>query len=162
MVHITYKSPLTPRDRRLYQITLVPENYETEAALILLLLASTDPRPEDMSNTSLKQFLWALAIMKTLQEGLARKDEGNMHWEAETAFERVRNKLDSEFDILTEERADDAIADLRAIIETLDKKGILDKAVLLSMLQKCSLKLHLEQLSNFLTRELEILQRVKV
>jgi len=75
-------------DIRDYQATLVPENYETEAALMLLHLQSASQqhyadRPDFM--TSFPQFLWLLSVMRTINEGLARVDEDST-WEPEPAF----------------------------------------------------------------------------
>ena len=162
MVRLIHKGLLTYTDRPNYEITLVPENYETEVALILLHLFSTATLLDDIGHTALKQFLWGLAIMKTVQEGLSRKDGGNMQWGPEDAFASIHNELDAEFSNLTEDTIDEFIAELRVIIEALDRKGIVDKEVLLTMLESFTLtKMYLDQLSNFFTTELEIHKRVE-
>ena len=100
--------------------------------------------------------------MKTVQEGLSRKDGGNMQWGPQDAFASIHNELDAEFSNFTEDTIDDFIAELRVIIEALDRKGIVDKEVLLTMLESFTLtKMYLDQLSNFFTTELEIHKRVE-
>src|SRR5437588_13019358 len=100
--------------------------------------------------------------MKTEQERLSRKDGWNMQWGPQDAYASIHNELDAEFSNLTEDTIDKFIAELRVIIEALDRKGIVDKEVLLVMLESFTFtKTHLDRLSNFFTTELEIHKRVE-
>src|SRR5206468_2853701 len=67
MVRILYRNPLVRTDIRDYQVTLVPENYETEVAIILLhLLSRTQEYLEDhLGMTSFLQFVWLLIVIRT-------------------------------------------------------------------------------------------------
>ncbi len=162
MVRLIHKGLLTRTDRPNYEITLVPENYETEVGLILLHLFSTAPLLDDIGHTALKQFLWGLAIMKTLKEGLLQKDRADMQWEPEDAFAHICNELNAESSKLKEDTIDEFIAELRVIIEALDRKEIVDKEVLLSMLKSFTVtKRYLDQLNTFFARELEIQEKVE-
>jgi hypothetical protein len=137
-----------------YQATLVPENYETEVALILLHLVSTAPmQDEDESTTSFTQFLWLLTIMKTIEDRL-RMEDGE--WEPEGAFGRICEELEARFDKRTEGETDRIIAELREVIERLDSEGMVDKRALLDMLGRfTAVHTHLAMLSAFLVEELE-------
>jgi hypothetical protein len=96
MVRIMHRNRLVHTDIRDYQVTLVPENYETEVALILLHLCSTsqdfhEDNPGFM--TSFMQFLWLLILIRTVKEGITRGDEEeDTTWEPEAAFGRIRDK----------------------------------------------------------------------
>ena len=158
MVRFIHGNALVHTDIRDYKETLVPENSETEVALILLYLASTTPAREegDADNTAFQQFLWLLAVMKAVKEGLSRKDEEDNRWEPESAFGRIRYALDEKFDKSTEDAIDRAIAELREIIGTLDSSGIVERRLLLAMLHSfTATKDNLELLSKFLSEELE-------
>jgi hypothetical protein len=158
MVRFIHKNLLVYTDIRRYQLTLVPENYETEAALILLHLGPTAPTQNDTSDaTSLMQFLWLLVVMKTVKEGLAREGGGgDTRWEPESAFERIHNELAAKYSKLSGNPTGKVISKLREIIETLDSKGFVDKRVLLSMLHSfTATQVSLDQLHTFLAEEMD-------
>ncbi len=158
MVRFIYGNALVHTDIRDYKETLVPENSETEVALILLYLASTTPvRDEgDADDTALQQFLWLLAVMRTVEEGLSRKDGEDNRWEPESAFGRIRYELDEKFSKSTEDAFDRVIAELREIIGTLDSRGIVERGLLLAILHSfTATKDNLERLNTFLSEELE-------
>lgn len=145
-------------DIRDYQVTLVPENYETEVALILLHLQSASQnhftdRPDYM--TLFLQFLWLLSVMRTVNEGLARVDEDTT-WEPEPAFGRIYAKLASEYSEQARDEVGGIVSEFRDIIETLDRKEIVDKEKVLAMLHAYTGKMNLmDQLSGFLAIEIE-------
>ena len=158
MVRFIYGNALVHADIRDYKETLVPENSETEVALILLYLASTTPARDegDADDTAFQQFLWLLAVMRVVKEGLSRKDGEDSRWEPESAFGRIRYELDEQFDKSTEDAIDRAITELREIIGTLDNRGIVGRRLLLAMLHSLTAtKDNLELLSKFLSQELE-------
>jgi hypothetical protein len=158
MVRFIHKGLPDHMELQHYQITLVPENYETEAALILLHLVHENSVTEDISDRPLKQLLWGLAIMKTIVEGLVREGT-DIQWEPVSAFRRIRNELSTKF----RKRTKDTINyELRVVIESVDKEGILDKGELLTMLKYfANTKAYLSRLNKFFTKELEIYKRVE-
>jgi len=157
MVRFIHKNLLVYTDIRYYQLTLVPENYETEAALILLHLGPSAPTQDDASDaTSFMQFLWLLAVMKTVKEGLTRKDGGgDTRWEPESAFGCIHNELAAKYSKLTEDAPAKLIGGFREIVEVLDGDGLVDKRVLLSMLHSfTATQVHLGRLHAFLAEEI--------
>jgi len=156
MVRVINNGLLAHSDRWHFEIILVPENSETEVALILLHLGSTIQAPDGSGDTPLGQFQLGLAIMKTVKEGLKMKEGENTEWEPEAAFASIRNRVDATFSKSTEDARDEAISELRVIIEALDRRGAVDKGTLLVMLTSLATACSLHQLSKFFTRELEI------
>ncbi|MGZ6368227.1 MAG: hypothetical protein ACXWPS_19990 [Ktedonobacteraceae bacterium] len=158
MARIIHRNRMVHTDIRDYQVTLVPENYETEVALILLHLQSASQnhdadRPGFM--TSLPQFLWLLSVMRTVNEGLARVDEDTT-WEPESAFGRIYDKLTSEYSEQATDVMSKIVDEFRDIIETLDRKEIVAKENVLAMLYGFTSKMHLmDPLSEFLSTEIE-------
>jgi hypothetical protein len=158
MVRLIYNNVLVYTDIRHYQQTLVPENYETETALILLHLFSTVPTldEDETDNAALMQFMWLLVVMKTVKEGLTSEDGGgDTRWEPESAFGRIANELAARYSKLSEDASDKLIAGFREILEALDSDGIVDKRALLPMLHSfTATQVHLGQLHTFLAEEI--------
>jgi len=158
MVRIIHRNRMVHTDIRDYQVTLVPENNETEVALILLHLQSASQqhyadRPDFM--TSFPQFLWLLSVMRTVNEGLARVDEDST-WEPEPAFKRIHDKLATEYSELATDEVSKIVDEFRDIIETLDRKNIVDKEKVLAMLCAFTSQMNLtDQLPEFLVVEIE-------
>jgi hypothetical protein len=158
MARVIHRNRMVHTDIRDYQVTLVPENYETEVALILLHLRSASQdqyadRPDLM--TSLPQFLWLLSVMRTINEGLARVDEDTT-WEPESAFGRIYDKLTFEYSEKATDEVSKIVDEFRDILETLDRKEIVAKENVLAMLYEFTSKMHLmDQLSEFLAIEIE-------
>jgi hypothetical protein len=149
-------------DRRHYEIILVPENSETEVALILLHLGSTVPRLGESESTPAEPFLWSLAVMETVKEGLKMKEGENTQWEPEVAFVHISEKVDAKFNKPGEDMQDSVIDELRVNIEALDRKGRIDKGTLLTMLKSLTItNPYLDELTNFFARELEIYKKSK-
>jgi hypothetical protein len=160
MVRIMHRNRMLHTDIRDYQVTLVPENYETEVALILLHLQTASQRYyEDHAGllTSFIQFLWLLNAMRTVKEGLTRgDDEENTNWEPEAAFWRIRDSLAIEYSEHATEDVSGMIAEFREIIEVLGSKEIVDKEKVLAMLYRFTSKMSLmDKLSDFLMLEIE-------
>ena len=144
-------------DNRDYQVTLVPENYETEVALILLHIQSASQHYADRPGfmTSFPQFLWLLSVMRTVNEGLARVDEDSV-WEPEPAFERIHDKLATRYSERATDEVSEIVNEFRDIIETLDRKEIVDKEKVLAMLYAFISKMNvMDQLPEFLVVEIE-------
>jgi hypothetical protein len=166
MVRFIHRNLFIHTDIRDYQVTLVPENYETEAALILLHLVSTtqELNEDDAGYTnSFLQFLWLLTVVKTIEEGLTQDGgEEDTQWEPESAFGRIRNELDAKFSNPAENETEKVIVELREIIEMLESKGILDKGILLSMLRSfVGTVRQLDRLNTFLVEEVDRHKGVK-
>lgn len=142
-----------------YEETLVPENYETEIALILSQLAATTLADSEMGADEpehgfLRQLLWILAIVRTAQEGLTMLDEENAeasHWEPEVAFGRIYGELVATYADATESTRDKLLARLRTTIEAIGAKGMIDKKTILAMLRSfISARADMDRLGQFL------------
>ncbi|HYL44791.1 MAG TPA: hypothetical protein VEU97_15520 [Ktedonobacteraceae bacterium] len=161
MVRFLHKGLLVTPAERYYHETLVPENYTTEAALILLHLFSPAPVMNDSDSPSFQQMLWGLAIMQTVRQGLLKKDEQDKQWGPEAAFDGIYNELLEEYSQRKADAVREVTARLRVIIETLDQQSLVDKETLLSMLQSFTItQPSLDHLNAFCTEELEILTSV--
>ena len=158
MVRIIHRNRMVPTDIRDYQVTLVPENYETEVALMLLHLhAAVRQHYADRSDfmTSFPQFLWLLSVMRTINEGLARVDEDSK-WEPEPAFMRISDKLAADYSEQATDDLNKIVDEFRDIIETLDHKEIVEKEKVLAMLYAFASQVNLmDQLPEFLMGEIE-------
>jgi hypothetical protein len=160
MVRFIHRNLLVHTDIRDYQVTLVPENYETEAALILLQLVSTAQsffKDNTGLTPSFMQFLWLLTVIKTVKEGLTwGEGEEDTQWELESAFGRIRDELAVEYSKFAADETDKLIAEIREIIETVDDKKIVNKGVLLDMLYSLTGTMsYMDQLGVFLAGEIE-------
>jgi hypothetical protein len=131
-------------DQQYYQVTLVPENYETEVALLLVYLSSG---LQEQVHTVFRQQLWGLALLKTLQEGLDQLDGGDAHWDPEAALARIFHVLEREMH--TEEEA------LRvALRRSLDHLArCMDVEIALALLKTLATKKALAGFEAFLTQE---------
>ncbi|HVB22443.1 MAG TPA: hypothetical protein VNG51_10895 [Ktedonobacteraceae bacterium] len=157
MVRFIQQGLLGYSDGRNYRVVLVPENYETDAALLLLYLAATASILDEAPATSLKQYLWLLTIMRTLREGITRNEKEGMQWEPEIAFGTISDQLAEQYSAATEETTATIIATFRAIVAELDSKGMVNRNLLLTMLQSMTATLpSTEQLATFLTKELTV------
>lgn len=151
MVRLIHKGLLVHTEQPYYQLTLVPEEYETDAALILLQLA--DPGLESAENapTTLKKWLWGLTIIRTVREGLTLKDEADPDWEPEAAFRRIREELEAQWSTETQEAIEQVMSEIRSNISALD--GRIERDVLLSLLKNfADTKPSLSELSAFFAR----------
>jgi len=149
-------------DGRNYRVILVPENYETEIALIALHLFSTATNlvtlTELTTNMVLKQFLWILAFTLTVQEDLALQEGDRTPWEPEEAFAGIHVDLEARFSPPAENALATVKTEIQAIMTKLDRSDKVDKDTLLTLLHSItSTKPHLEQLTIFLSHELDAL-----
>jgi hypothetical protein len=160
MVKVIHRNRMVHTDIRDYQVTLVPENYETEVALILLHLQSASQKyDEDRSGlmTSFIQFLWLLNVMRTVKEGLTRGDvEKDTTWEPEPAFGRIWGQLAIEYSEDAGDKIDGIIVEFREIIEIFDNKELVDKESVLAMLYSFTTTMSfMDQITNFLKVEID-------
>ena len=146
-------------DIRDYQITLVPENFETEVALILLHVQSASKHMYGDNNgvPLFVQFEWLLSVMRTVKEGISGGDEEeDTSWEPESAFARIYDKMVIELNEHTSDKLDVMTAESREIIEELDRKNIVNTLSVLDMLYNLTSTIgSMDQLSNFLMSEIE-------
>jgi hypothetical protein len=162
MVRLLYPGWPNQLVKRHYEETLVPENYETEIALILSQLAATAPADagvgdDEPEHSFLKQLLWILAIMRTVQEGLTTLDEESeeaLHWEPETAFEHIYGELVATSSDTT---SDKLLARFNTIIGAIEGKGMIDRQTILALLRSfVSARPDADQLGKFLDQYAEV------
>ncbi len=107
-------------------------------------------------------FLWSLAVMETVKEGLKMKEGENTQWEPEVAFVHISEEVYARFDKRGEDTRDRVIDELRVNIEALDRKGRIDKGTLLTMLKSLTItNPYLDEITHFFARELEIHKKSK-
>ncbi len=145
MVRYLHKGLLISPDQQYYQEVLIPENYETEVALLLLYISSSSD--ENMHTVS-RQMLWGLALLKTLQEGLENLHDGDSDWDPEAAFRHNYYNIVGEMHIGEEEMAEALTTELRNSLENLKK--IVDAEVLLPLLKILAMRKSLEHFGAFL------------
>ena len=166
MVQYMQSSMLGFSDGRNYRVILVPEDFETEVGLMLLYLTGTtapvNSETEELSvHLVLKQFLWILTTMKTVERGLALCEVDISDWEPEVEAKAIYGNLETRFNDATDETIWQVKVEFQNILVELDHEGIVDKAVLLTMLYSISsAKPGLEQLAEYLHKELAALIRV--
>ena len=174
MVRFLFEEGMLPQgDRRNYEITLIPENYETDVAMLLLpLLVSPPPEVEEMAapgglnqsrpyTSSNRQFLWLLALLKVVDEAMGIPHE-NTTWEPERTFERIYSALKSRPAMSRQEQTEEVmlLTEIRVTIELLGRRGKVSKASLLNLLHSYMVtRMHLKPLSDFLAQELISEQR---
>lgn len=156
MVRFLFEEGIVPQgDRRSYEITLIPENYETDVAMILLpLLVSQPPDIEEAS--AFHQFLWLLALLKVVDEAIVIPEE-NTNWEPEEPFARIYSDLKSRLPMSRQAHTEEMmlITEMRFTIELLVRKGKISKTSLLTLLHTYTIsRPRLKPLSDFLAQEL--------
>lgn len=161
MVRFLFEEGMLPQgDRRNYEITLIPENYETDVAMLLLPLLGSLPSGVEETSTY-HQFLWLLALLKVVDEAMATTDE-NTAWEPEEPFERIYSSLQSRPTMSRQGQTEETMlmTEMRVTIELLGRKGKISKASLLTLLHTYTLtQPRLKPLSNFLAQELALEQQ---
>jgi hypothetical protein len=155
MVGFLYEEELVPQiDRRKYEVTLVPENYDTDVAMILLpLLSSPIPPPDDGETTAYRQFLWLLVLLKAVEEAM-ETEESDTNWEPETPFARIQSELAARSSASSQQQAGEVMTEIRVIIALLDRKGKVSKSTLLALLHSYTVtQPHLKPLADFLQEQ---------
>jgi hypothetical protein len=143
MVRYMHKGLLINDELQYYQLTLVPENYETEVALLLSYLSSD---LEDSERGTFKQLLWGLTLLKTVEEGLFKLDGEDASWVPEVAFERIYQDIERE--IHAEEELTTALQQ-----SLTNLKKIMDADTLLSLLKILATCKSLDSFGAFLAQE---------
>ncbi len=156
MVRFIFEDGFLPQgDRRNYEVTLIPENYETDVAMLLLPLLVFPPT--DIEKTSAyHQFLWLLALLKVVDEAMTTTEE-NTVWEPVEPFERIYNGLKSRPAMSRQGQSEETmlLTEIRVTLELLERKGKITRASLLALLSTYMLtRPRLTLLSDFLAQEL--------
>lgn len=156
MVRFLFEDGMLPQgDRRNYEITLIPENYETDVAMLLLPLLLSPPSGVEETSAN-QQFLWLLALLKVVDEAMAAPEE-NTTWEPKEPFEWIYNDLKSRPAMSRQGQTEEMMlmTEMRVTIELLGRKGKISKANLLTLLHTYMLtRPRLKLLSDFLAQEL--------
>jgi hypothetical protein len=159
MVRFLFDTGIAPQaDRRNYEVTLVPENYETDVAMLLLPLLDAPPENIEDANAS-RQFLWLLALLRVVEEAMGTSDE-DVNWGPEESFARIYSEL-----IARQEHAEDkmVLTEIRVTLEWLERKGKVGKANLLTLLRSAMLtQRHFKPLTDFLEQELASVKEMSV
>jgi hypothetical protein len=156
MVRFLFEEGMLPQgDRRNYEVTLIPENHETDVAMLLLPLLEFPP-PDIEKTSAFHQFLWLLALLKVVDEAMATTEE-NTEWEPEEPFERIYSNLKSRPAMSLQGQSEETMlmTEMRVTIELLERRGKITRASLLTLLHTCALsRPRLKPLSDFLAQEL--------
>ena len=155
MVRFIYSEAMVIRpDIRRYQDTLVPENDETDVALMLLPLLVT--RPAEVSDAPLaQQYLWLLALLKVVEEDRS-SGENDVTWTPQDAFLRANQGLALRYGRAGEASIKAIVTEIHATIEVLDRGKKIEIEKLLVLLHTYMLtQPSLQSLSDFLKEELE-------
>jgi hypothetical protein len=164
MVRFLFEEGMLPQsDRRSYEITLVPENYETDVAMLLLPLLELPPSNVEGTG-AYQQFLWLLALLKVVDEAMMTTEE-NVTWEPEEPFEHIYGDLKSRPFMFREGQSGEMMlmTEIRVTIELLERKGKISKASLLTLLHTYMLtQPRFKPLSDFLAHELASVKGMSV
>jgi hypothetical protein len=158
MVQLLPRNRMVQSDIRDYLVTLVPENFETEVALILLHVQSIskDGYKDNDGVPLFMQFVWLLSVMRTVKEGISGGDEEDTSWEPVSAFARIYDRMVIEFNEHASNKIDIMVAEFRESIAELGRENIVNKVSGLDMLYNLTNTISsMDQLSNFLMLELE-------
>lgn len=173
MVRFLFDAGMVPQsDRRKYEITLIPENYETDAAMLLLPLlmspppdveAATAPGRNDQAHPY-TLFLWLLALLKVVDNAMETIEE-NTAWEPEGTFARIYSQLKSRPGMTRQGQTEETMlkTEFRVTLELLGRKGKVSKFSALNLLHTFMLtQPRFKPLSDFLAQELALEQRERM
>jgi transcriptional regulator with XRE-family HTH domain len=113
-------------------LTLVPANDEARIALILLCLAHT-PLLAEHGNAPLRQALWWLSAIKTVEEGLTHAGPDRW-WEPQEAFSRIRSERERVAPEVGRLTAEMSLAELQETIARLANNRGLERRLLIQLL----------------------------
>ena len=161
MVNFFFTDEMIARpDLRSFQDTLVPENDETDVALMLLPELAEQP-PVWRDKPLVQQFLWLLALVKVVEEGRETREYDTM-WNPQDAYKHAIEALMLRYDATTTDDIKTILAEIQATIEVLDRNGKMDKGRLLTLLHSYTVTQPLlEALSDFLKGEIEAQRQEK-
>ena len=154
MVRFIYSEAIIIRpDIRSYQDTLVPENDETDVALMLLPLLVE--RPAEVSDAPLaRQYLWLLALLKVVEEGCST-GENDAAWSPQYAYQRVNQGLALRYSA-NDDEVKAIVTEIHATLALLDRGRKIELEKLLALLHSYMLtQPSLQALTKFLRQELD-------
>lgn len=159
MVNFIFTDEMIVRpDLRSFQDTLVPENDQTDVALMLLPLLEGQ-RHAWRDKPLAQQYLWLLALVKVVEEGHETREDDTT-WNPRDAYQSAKHGLALRYDLAGEDDIRTIIAEIQATIEVLDRSGKLDKGKLLALLHSYTVaQPALQALSEFLKEELEVVKQ---
>lgn len=161
MVNFVFTDELIARpDLRNFQDTLVPENDETDVALMLLPHLAVQP-PAWRDKSLVQQFFWFLALVKIVEEG-REIGEHDITWNPQDAYEHVIQTLTLRYAAVTADNLKTIQTEIQATIEVLDRHRKIDKGRLLTLLHTYTVtQLSLQALSTFLKEEIKVERQKK-
>jgi hypothetical protein len=125
---------------------LVPQNEETKAALILMHLATSSwPKP-DLNDTLLRQAIWVLAVLKTVDEGLVLGDL-NKQWQPEVTLRRLFITFSARYDKQEKNNESILAQQIRHTLDELESRNKVRKQAMIDMI------IHMDQ-RNFFIKQL--------
>jgi len=160
MVRFIYSEAIVIRpDIRSYQDTLVPENDETDVALMLLPLLVE--RPRELSDAPLpRQYLWLLALLKVVEEGCSTGQNDDT-WNPQHAYRRVNQGLALRYST-SDNEVKTIVTEIHATLELLHRGRKIEQEKLLALLHSYMLtQPSLQALSEFLREELDAARQPK-
>lgn len=123
---------LTHGDYSEQTLTLAPANEETRIALILLCLAHA-PLLAERSNDPLRQALWWLSAIKTVEERLTLTGL-DRRWEPQEAFSRIRSERERAASDMGSLTAETVLGELQETIAHLADRSRLERQLLTNLL----------------------------
>lgn len=124
---------------------LVPQNEETKAALILMhLAASSLPKPA-INDTLLKQAIWVLAVLKTVDSGLVLGDL-DKQWQPEVALRRNFVAFSARYDKPDKKNEGMLAKQIHFTLDELENRNMVRKSAMIDMI------IHLDQRNFFIKR----------
>jgi hypothetical protein len=163
MVRLKYEPGMVIQaDKRYYQVTLVPENHDTDVALIFLPLFDDHGGPAETGETNDKQLRWLLTVLQTAQEGIMREGE-DQDWRPEEAYQRIQEKLKNSSVSDPEQETLALALEIDRTILWLTGEGMVSESTLLALLSSFAVtQPHLEKLRQEIAARLERIQNQKL
>ncbi len=122
---------------------LVPQNEETKAALILMHLAASSWQKPDMNDPLLRQAIWVLAVLKTVDEGLVLGDL-NKQWQPEAALRHLFIALSARYDKQNKNNESILAQQIRHTLDELETRNKVRKQAMIDMI------IHMDQRNLFI------------
>lgn len=125
--------------------TLVPQNEETKAALILMHLAASLSSRSAINDPRLKQAIWVLAVLKTVDNGLVLGDL-DKQWRPEAALRRNIAIFSARYDKPDKKYEGILAEQIHLTLEKLENRSMIKKSAIIDMI------INLDQRNFFIKR----------
>lgn len=125
---------------------LVPQNEETKAALILMHLANSSLQKPDLNDTLLRQAVWVLAVLKTVDEGLVLGNL-NKQWQPEVALRNLLIAFSARYDKHEKNNESLLAKQIHYTLDELENRNMVRKQAMIDMI------IHMDQ-RNFFIKQL--------